>query len=153
MRPSRQTPDPKGRSPNPSSSPSVSTAEMTPDSNSDGVSDIGAGEDVEESFEMKSFAKGAGERQGAASVPHHDESYSRDGSNDDGSEDEEHEALARGRRLSDSTVQSFQLYTPDEERAVLRKFDRRLVPFLALLYMLSFLDRSSTFNTLPCCPW
>jgi hypothetical protein len=39
--------------------------------------------------------------------------------------------------------ESFEMYTPDEERAVLRKLDRRLVLFLALLYMLSFLDRSS----------
>lgn len=37
----------------------------------------------------------------------------------------------------------FLLYTPDEERAVLGKLDRRLVLFMALLYMLSFLDRSS----------
>lgn len=37
----------------------------------------------------------------------------------------------------------FFLYTPEEERAVLRKLDKRLVLFMALLYMLSFLDRSS----------
>lgn len=35
-------------------------------------------------------------------------------------------------------------YTLAEEREVVRSFDRRLVPFLALLYLLSFLDRSST---------
>jgi hypothetical protein len=34
-------------------------------------------------------------------------------------------------------------YTPEEESEVVRIFDRRLVPFLALLYLLSFLDRSS----------
>jgi len=34
-------------------------------------------------------------------------------------------------------------YTLDEERAVIRKLDRRLVLFVAFLYMLSFLDRSS----------
>jgi hypothetical protein len=51
------------------------------------------------------------------------------------------------RRASVSTVQSYQLYTPDEERAVVRKFDRKLVLFVALLYMLSFLDRSS--NSFP----
>ncbi len=39
--------------------------------------------------------------------------------------------------------ESFTLYTQDEERAVTRKLDRRLVLFVALLYMLSFLDRSS----------
>ncbi len=49
----------------------------------------------------------------------------------------------RRRRPSASTVASFQLYTPDEEKAVVRKLDRRLVVFVALLYMLSFLDRSS----------
>ena len=42
-----------------------------------------------------------------------------------------------------SSVQSFELYTPDEENAVVRKLDTRLVLFLAFLYMLSFLDRSS----------
>lgn len=36
------------------------------------------------------------------------------------------------------------LYTSEEERAVLRRLDRRLVLFIALLYMLGFLDRSST---------
>ncbi|KAI0449331.1 major facilitator superfamily domain-containing protein [Xylaria acuta] len=52
-----------------------------------------------------------------------------------------------GRRLSDSTVAaSFQLYTPDEEKAVVRKLDRRLVIFLAFCYMLSFVDRSNIGN-------
>ncbi|KAK0715650.1 major facilitator superfamily domain-containing protein [Lasiosphaeris hirsuta] len=52
----------------------------------------------------------------------------------------------RRRRGSTSTAASFQLYTPDEEKAVVRKFDKRLVVFLALLYMLSFLDRSNIGN-------
>ena len=34
-------------------------------------------------------------------------------------------------------------YTSEEERAVIRKLDLRLVLFIALLYLLSFLDRSS----------
>jgi len=34
-------------------------------------------------------------------------------------------------------------YTENEEIAVIKKFDRKLVLFLALLYLLSFLDRSS----------
>lgn len=54
------------------------------------------------------------------------------------------ERMPLGRRPSASTVASFQLYTPDEELAVRRKFDRKLVLFVALLFMLSFLDRSST---------
>ncbi|KAH6631577.1 major facilitator superfamily domain-containing protein [Chaetomium tenue] len=39
-----------------------------------------------------------------------------------------------------------QLYTAEEEQAVVRKFDRKLVVFVALLYMLSFLDRSNIGN-------
>ncbi|KAI3554146.1 major facilitator superfamily transporter [Colletotrichum abscissum] len=50
------------------------------------------------------------------------------------------------RRASTSTVASFQLYTPDEERSVVRKHDRKLVVFVALLFMLSFLDRSNIGN-------
>ncbi|KAK4140347.1 high-affinity nicotinic acid transporter, partial [Dichotomopilus funicola] len=38
------------------------------------------------------------------------------------------------------------LYTAEEEEAVVRKFDRKLVVFMALLYMLSFLDRSNIGN-------
>lgn len=34
-------------------------------------------------------------------------------------------------------------FTANEERAVVQKLDRHLVLFLAFLYMLSFLDRSS----------
>lgn len=65
------------------------------------------------------------------------------------SEDEENVGSPRARRTSTSTVQSFMLYTPEEERSVIRKFDRRLVLFVALLYMLSFLDRSSTYPRAP----
>ena len=36
-------------------------------------------------------------------------------------------------------------YTPDEEKEVVKKLDYHLVLFLALLYMLSFLDRSSIY--------
>ncbi|KAK6224685.1 major facilitator superfamily transporter [Colletotrichum tabaci] len=50
------------------------------------------------------------------------------------------------RRTSTSTVASFQLYTPDEERSVVRKHDRKLVLFVALLFMLGFLDRSNIGN-------
>lgn len=37
-------------------------------------------------------------------------------------------------------------FTADEEKAVIRKLDRRLVLFIAFLYMLSFLDRSSEYK-------
>ncbi|KAH8681566.1 major facilitator superfamily domain-containing protein [Xylariales sp. PMI_506] len=60
--------------------------------------------------------------------------------------DHPHLEVLSARRLSGSTVASFQLYTPDEENAVIRKFDRRLVLFLSLCYVLSFLDRSNIGN-------
>ncbi|SPQ23781.1 b24b1fd7-fde2-4f5a-9ec6-22fcc66919cf [Thermothielavioides terrestris] len=39
-----------------------------------------------------------------------------------------------------------QLYTAEEEKAVVAKFDRRLVVFMAVLYLLSFVDRSNIGN-------
>lgn len=38
-------------------------------------------------------------------------------------------------------------YTLEEERRVVQKFDLRLTMFMALLYMLSFVDRSSEFSS------
>ena len=63
-----------------------------------------------------------------------------------GSDDGKDTETLGNRRASVSTVQSFMLYTPDEEKTVIRKFDKRLVLFVAFLYMLSFLDRSSIFS-------
>ena len=62
------------------------------------------------------------------------------GFDDEGSEKESFQVDQRDSGLIDS---SFVPYTPDEERSVIKAFDRRLVLFIALLYMLSFLDRSS----------
>ena len=59
----------------------------------------------------------------------------------EGEEDEG--LLPSARRASIDSVQSYELYTPDEDRTVLKKLDRRLVVFMAFLYMLAFLDRSS----------
>jgi hypothetical protein len=42
-----------------------------------------------------------------------------------------------------TSIQSFELYTPDEERAVRRKLDTYLVIAVSVLYLLSFLDRSN----------
>lgn len=58
-------------------------------------------------------------------------------------DDDDDEFQSSIRRPSLDSVQSYELYTPDEDRAVLKKLDRRLVLFMALLYCLSFLDRSS----------
>ena len=76
------------------------------------------------------------------------EKLNDEGSNDSSEDsDDANTGLKRSRTGSASTTRSFQLYTPDEEAAVVKKFDRRLVLFVALLYMLSFLDRSSRFPT------
>ncbi|KAK3944868.1 high-affinity nicotinic acid transporter [Diplogelasinospora grovesii] len=68
----------------------------------------------------------------------------------DGEDEEEEEGQEpeqrRGRTRRRDSAASFQLYTPDEEARVVRKFDRRLVVFVAVLYMLSFLDRSNIGN-------
>lgn len=65
-------------------------------------------------------------------------------------EEEEEEGGAGGpRRRSRRRRQRRELYTAEEEQAVVRKFDRRLVVFVAGLYMLSFLDRSSMSHPQP----
>lgn len=52
----------------------------------------------------------------------------------------------RTRRRSSTLDTTHLLYTTDEERKVVRQLDRKLVLFLACLYMLSFLDRSNIGN-------
>ena len=61
----------------------------------------------------------------------------------------EREEVGRTSVSSDSTVQDFELYTPDEEKVVLRKMDTHVVLFMSFLYLLSFLDRSS--EDIPIC--
>lgn len=62
--------------------------------------------------------------------------------------DSEHEGdhVPTTRRPLSNTPASLHLYTSDEESSVISKFDRRLTTFLALCYMLSFLDRSNIGN-------
>jgi MFS family permease len=50
------------------------------------------------------------------------------------------------RRSLDRSNTDSKAYTAEEEKAVIRKFDRKLVMFLGFLYMLSFLDRSNIGN-------
>jgi hypothetical protein len=109
-------------------SSSTSNARLTPDSDSeDSDLEIGA---LGESFKLQPRGKDA-EKRGEL------------GEEDDDDDEDVGYRDSGHRRGSMSTVQSYQLYTPDEERAIVRKFDRKLVIFVALLYMLSFLDRSS----------
>ncbi|KAL8664368.1 MAG: hypothetical protein Q9168_007914 [Polycauliona sp. 1 TL-2023] len=46
----------------------------------------------------------------------------------------------------DASSETLSAYTSQEEQSVIRKFDRHLVLFIALLYMLGFLDRSNIGN-------
>ena len=57
---------------------------------------------------------------------------------------EDHELLERR-----TTTTRSQKYTRAEEEAVVKKFDKKLVLFLAVLYLVSFLDRSSEFSLAP----
>ncbi|KAL5355720.1 putative MFS transporter [Aspergillus floccosus] len=60
------------------------------------------------------------------------------------SQDGYHDRDSSGSR--NRAASSFPKYTTNEEREIVKKLDRKLVPFLALLYMLSFLDRSNIGN-------
>jgi len=63
---------------------------------------------------------------------------------DDEEDDNEEDVLNDDPQLRRASVQSFELYTPDEEKAVVRKLDIYVVAFMSFLYLLSFLDRTST---------
>ncbi|MCJ1266741.1 hypothetical protein MMC22_006626 [Lobaria immixta] len=91
---------------------------------------------AEEMFEMEDLTKSSG-------YPRHSDVTSLYDVDDEGSEKEN---SAVDRRDNNSVDQNFTLYTPDEEQSVIKTFDRRIVLFIALLYMLSFLDRSNIGN-------
>jgi hypothetical protein len=55
---------------------------------------------------------------------------------DDGKGSADHQELV---------TQRYSLYSPEEDKKVLKKLDRRVVLFIAFLYLLSFLDRSSEY--------
>ncbi|TGO90594.1 hypothetical protein BPOR_0058g00130 [Botrytis porri] len=148
-----------------SSSSSTASADrevvhLTPDCDSDegaDDSDDGSGSDLDMGFGMG--MRGGEGMQNDSYKMHRWQSVDRekgkfkevqktdlDLDNDMDSDDDVYRDENSRRRGSFSTVQSYQLYTPDEERIVVRKFDRKLVVFVALLYMLSFLDRSNIGN-------
>ncbi|GKT92887.1 LOW QUALITY PROTEIN: major facilitator superfamily transporter [Colletotrichum tofieldiae] len=112
----------------------VTTAEFNLDSDLDHNLDDDDDTDAEEDLHLHEAELGGGQAYELKSLR---KSPARDG--DDGWGDD---VPSLRRRTSTSTVASFQLYTPDEERSVVRKHDRKLVLFVALLFMLSFLDRS-----------
>lgn len=66
-----------------------------------------------------------------------------DNDDNDNDDDDEHDVLNEDPQLRRASVQSFELYTPDEEKRVVRKLDFYVVGFMSFLYLLSFLDRTS----------
>lgn len=136
----------------------------------EGDSDSGSGFAGEQGYELRSLSRsgrvGSGGDGGAGDDDDDDGAghdgagehgaliaQSRDSDEDEGdvvydafreSDEEDSAQLRRRRRRLRGRRKEF-LYTREEERKVIRKFDFNLVGFLALLYMLSFLDRSSTF--------
>lgn len=130
------------------------TSLRTPESDSDSNSGYNAGQD---GYELRPLSRsGTGEdrvdytdEHGALIAPERDS----DLDDEDGSavvydafreSDEEDSSELRRRRRRRPGRKEF-MYTEEEERKVVRKLDLHLVGFLALLYMLSFLDRSSKF--------
>jgi hypothetical protein len=57
-----------------------------------------------------------------------------------------HEPTMQIEKTEGQTIESFEVFTPEEEARVIRKLDYRLLPFLFLLYSLSVLDRSNLGN-------
>ena len=108
---------------------------LTPDSASGSDLEMGSidgHENVDRNFELKTIAP---PQQHYISQTH----PAADGDIEHRNSFEEEAAPRQG----NGRKESFMLYTRDEQQNVLKKLDRRLVLFVAMLYMLSFLDRSS----------
>lgn len=117
-----------------SSSPPRTPAptETTPENDSDDsdVESVSALREGGHTFELRKL------RNSSEKGSHHGSFDREDASSEDDSEKEDVRPV---RRIGSRSKE----YTHEEEQAIVRKFDRRLTLFIALLYMLSFLDRSS----------
>lgn len=135
----------KGREerPPPGSAGSDESTHLTPESDSEGEDELDDLE-AEEGLELKELGRD-GQR---ARQQREDAATGVGAEEEDEEEDYDGEDTSlRGRRSTRrDSVASFELYTPDEERRVRRKLDTRLVLFVALLYLFSFLDRSNIGN-------
>lgn len=116
-----------------SGSSNLRDARLTPDSESDSDLEVyGDGDRLGDSVELKKTRRDLEKAESGSTTPgRHDVGYHVD--NDDETDI----------RLTRRSATFSKTFTHEEERAVVKKFDRRLVLFMALLYMLSFLDRSS----------
>jgi hypothetical protein len=124
-----------------SSTQSSTSARFTPDFDSDDEDEahrLRRLED-EEGYELKEINRPKWTEEAEDTFPgaEHDE-------DEEGSEDGQDVPLAgQRRRRRRESVQSFELYTPDEEKRVRRKLDVRLALFVSFLYLISFLDRTN----------
>lgn len=115
-------------------SPNTNNASDTPDSSSQSphrshqIYDI---DDAEDAFELQSIAP-------TEDLNNYDDTKRHDRRSAEGAS-----LLPSPSRFSVNSARSYEMFTLDEEKQVLKKLDRRLVLFMALLYCLSFLDRSS----------
>ncbi|TKA64814.1 hypothetical protein B0A55_10552 [Friedmanniomyces simplex] len=123
----------------PISQESSTFTQFTPETYSDdGDDDELEDLEAEEGYELRELGERAESRQRRDTVG--------------GAEDDEDEGHGRAgaanshKRRRRASVQSYELYTPNEERRVRRKLDTHLVLFVALLYLMSFLDRSNVGN-------
>jgi hypothetical protein len=132
-------------------SPDSSTEQrlLTPESDSgdeeEGVGDVERG--LGGSYKLRRLSREGREKVWNVDEDNEDEDDGDGEGNRGEQEDGNHGKIMR-RRRSALSVESYKLYTPDEEMEVVRIFDRKLVLFVALLYMLSFLDRSSKVSLL-----
>jgi hypothetical protein len=129
--------------------PYIHTPESDTDSNS-GFAVTG-----EDGYELRPLSRSAKEQEevyadehGTLIAPGHDSSGDEGGASGgavvyDASDEEGSSSNIRRRRRRRPRMRKEFLYTREEEGKVVRKFDLHLVGFLAALYMLSFLDRSS----------
>jgi len=117
-----------------SSDGSATSTRLTPESNSDNDTQSPVGSrDVENSYPLQHISRHGSSKTTSAETEH---------------EGEEKESFLRPAASHD--VEHGSQFSDAEESAVLKKLDRRLVSFMALLYMLSFLDRSSMFPGQQC---
>ena len=97
-------------------------------------------DNIEESIELTQVFGTRDRIKRSANQHEYEEDLEGEYRDSEGSDHSKRVLPSRGRSWTEG---SFVQYTPEEERAVVRKLDRNLVLFIALLYMLSFLDRSS----------
>ncbi|KAK4544452.1 hypothetical protein LTR36_004343 [Oleoguttula mirabilis] len=134
-----------------SSQETTTSTRYTPEADTDDDEEDGLDHlEADEGYELKHLGSGGSNARHERHEHHKAQHAVASAAEDDASDDDENEG--EGRALSGhkthrrASVQSFELYTPDEERRVRRKLDTRLVFFVALLYLMSFLDRSNIGN-------